>query len=358
MDPEEQKYEQVQLNFYNYSAKKFLINNIDYCLESNTFSQIKIVAYEVNNKGVYPFLQFLLLKDDFSPKLSFPFIPINYNNTNTEQILNMTKILFIGLNLTDNYETFTKNVVFDGFYENNGEMFLFVDITNLMINLYDIYSDTHVRFVLVDEILNKKQICDIDIDKKVTDFFNINYDFALLTNSLNESYEIPIVSYIGKQDNMINFTYIFGVTKQNKDAILGPYYYFTDFYNAVKEEINDNTKNINDKKRGIVRFAIFTKKTKYIENFPNDNIDESETKRMKLNDESQDKNYESLTMRITDYDGKWAENYDSCYLGHTELDNGEYLKNTPILVVKEYEQQIPLSYHYSKKLESNHYSIV
>jgi hypothetical protein len=140
----------------------------------------------------------------------------------------MTKILFIGLNLTDNYETFTKHIVFDGFYENNGEMFLFVDITNLMINLYDIYSDTHVRFVLVDEILNKKQICDIDIDKKVTDFFNINYDFSLLTNSLNEPYEIPIVSYIGKQDNMINFTYIFGVTKQNKDAILGPYYYFKD----------------------------------------------------------------------------------------------------------------------------------
>lgn len=353
MDQEEQKYEQVQSNFYNYSAKKNLINNIDYCLETNTFNQIKLVAYEVNNTGVYPFLQFLLLKDDFSPKFSFPFIPLNYNNTNTDQIINMAKILFIGLNLSDNYETFTKNIVFDGFYENNGEMFLFVDITNVMINLYDIYSDTHVRFVLVDEILNQKHICDISIDKKVTDFFNINYDFCLLTNDINEPYETPIVSYIGKQDNMINFTYIFGETKQNKDAILGPYYYFTDFYNAAKEEIN-----INNKKRGIVRFAVFTKKTKYIENFPNDNIDESETKKMKLNDETLDKNYESLTMRITDYDGKWAEKYDSCYLGHIELDNGEYLKNTPILVVKEYNQQIPLSYHYSKKIESNQYSIV
>ena len=64
-------------------------------------------------------------------------------------------------------------------------------------------------------------------------------------------------------------------------------------------------------------------------------------------------------MRITDYDGKWAEEYDSCYLGHIELDNGEYLKGTPILAVKEYNQQIPLSYHYNKKIaKKNEYAIV
>jgi hypothetical protein len=344
----------VQPNFYNYNAKQFLTSNINDCLESNTFNEIKIIAYEVNNDGVYPFLQFLLFKDDFLPYLSLPFIPLNYNIVNTEQIINMAKILFIGLNLTDNYESFANNIVFDGFYEYNGQMFLFVDITQNKLNLYDIYSDSVVRLALVHEIVNQKHVCNISIDKNVTEFFNNNCDFCLLEDINNEDYEVPLVSYVGKQSNKLNFTYIFGETKQNKNAILGPYYYFTSFENALKDAMSNN-----DNKNGIVRFAVFTKNIKYIENNQDDNIDESETKKMKLQDESVDQKYERLTMRVTDYDGKWTENYDSCYLGHIELDNGEYLKNAPILVVKEYNQQIPLSYHYNKKpLAENEYSIV
>ena len=345
MDSEEEKYEPVEPNFYNYTAKECLINDIDNYLETNTFNQIKIVAYEVNNDGIYPFLQFLLLQDTFSSTLTLPFIPINYNSSSSEQIINMAKVLFIGLNLTDNYESFVKNIVFDGFYEYNGEMFLFVDLTNIKIVLNDIYYDTLVRFALIDEILNQKQICNINIDKSVTDFFNSNYGLNILKDEKNEPYELPITSYVGRKEKMLNFTYVFGCEKQNKNAILGPHYYFTDFKNAVNDCI------CNSKcKCGIVRFAVFTKNTKYIENSPNDAIDESETKKMRLNDDTLDNNYERLTMRITDYDGNWSENYDSCYLGNIELDNGEYLKNTPILVVKEYRQQVPLSYHHVKKV--------
>jgi hypothetical protein len=354
MDSPELAYEPVQSNFYNYSAKKSLITDIDDYLESNTLNQIKIVAYEVNNNGISPFLQFLLFKDDFLPYFSLPFIPLNSNNTNSEQIINMAKIVFIGLNLTDNYESLAKNIVFDGFYEYNGEMFLFVNITKNKFNFYDIYSDSVVRLALVDEILNQKHVCNIPIDKTITDFFISNFECCVLKDHNNEDYEVPVVSYVGKPVSKLNFTYTFGETKQNKNAILGPHYYFTNFENAFKEGmINDNNKY------GVVRFAVFTKKIKYIENFVDDNIDESETKKMKLHDENVDQNLERLTMRITDYDGKWTENYDSCYLGHIELDNGEYLKNTPILVVKEYNQQIPLSYHYNKKpLVENDYSIV
>jgi hypothetical protein len=88
---------------------------------------------------------------------------------------------------------------------------------------------------------------------------------------------------------------------------------------------------------------------KVIENFPNDEIDSSVTKRERISDVNLDKNMEILTMRISDHDGKWAENYDSVFLGKIELDNGAYLKNTPIYVVKTYEQQIPLSYHFIDK---------
>ena len=62
-------------------------------------------------------------------------------------------------------------------------------------------------------------------------------------------------------------------------------------------------------------------------------------------------------MRISDHDGKWAETYDSSYLSNVELDNGVIFNKT-ILVLKEYEQQIPLSYHFISNKEENFYSIL
>ena len=103
------------------------------------------------------------------------------------------------------------------------------------------------------------------------------------------------------------------------------------------------------KNGGIVRFALFLNKMKFIENFPNDDIDESGIKQERLNDPNLDVNYERLTMRISDHDGNWTNIYNSVYLGRTELDNGEILKDTPIIVLKNYEQQCPLSYHFIDK---------
>ena len=70
---------------------------------------------------------------------------------------------------------------------------------------------------------------------------------------------------------------------------------------------------------------------------------------------------ERLKLRISDRDGEWAQNYDSAYLGRVELDNGELIDD-PVLVVKEYKQQIPLSYHFidnhTLDKNSNEYSIM
>ena len=94
---------------------------------------------------------------------------------------------------------------------------------------------------------------------------------------------------------------------------------------------------------------MFTGKVKYIENNLNDPNDESQIKKQRLEDQTIDQNFERLTIRISDHDGLWSTNFNSVYLGHVELDNGIYLENTPIFVIKEYEQHIPLSYHYVNK---------
>ena len=97
-------------------------------------------------------------------------------------------------------------------------------------------------------------------------------------------------------------------------------------------------------KGGIIRFALFTGLMKVKLNSLDDSIDESLIKRELIQNISD--NYENLTLRITDYDGKWAEKHDSVYIGNLELDNGEKMKETSVYVVKTYEQQVPLTYHY------------
>ena len=163
--------------------------------------------------------------------------------------------------------------------------------------------------------------------------------------------------------NKVSFVSSFGNPTKDKTAMLGAYYYFTDFKNSIRQggwsetgtsvKIDNTLITDNEygryKKGSIVRFALFLGKMKVIENLPNDESDSSEIKKEMIDDKKLDKNMELLTMRISDHDGKWTEFNDSVFLGKIELDNGEYLKNTPIYVLKDYEQQIPLSYHFINK---------
>ena len=135
-----------------------------------------------------------------------------------------------------------------------------------------------------------------------------------------------------------------------------------ELYNSLKEmqTVKKEESCKTQREKGIVRFAIFLGLTKYIENHLNDPEDASDIKKQRLLDESIDQSIERLTMRISDHDGKWSANYDSAYLGKIELDNGIYLHNK-ILALKEYTQQIPLSFHYvnaSQKKGEEDYSIL
>ena len=87
--------------------------------------------------------------------------------------------------------------------------------------------------------------------------------------------------------------------------------------------------------------------TKVSLNYPGDGIDESLYKSQKLKENENQR--EMQTMRITDYDGNWCDEHDSIYIGKLELDDGRVLAEGPHWVVKEYDQQTPLSFHYIDK---------
>jgi hypothetical protein len=333
MDNEE--YIPITPKYYNYKGKVLLNNDFIHTIRS--YKHVNICAYNINTSGKNPFQQFILTKS-VNNTMELPSILI-YKDFNSLELLNYTKVCLFGLLNIDDFEKFNELINFNGYYEYNNNLYLFFDITNCKINIDYTYKNSNLWIAILDEIINQKKICSIEIDKEVTDFFVKNSELCFLIDDANNNYEIPVVGYVSKEKSKTNFTYIFGESARDKNSLLGPYFYFTDFNNALQN--NGET---------IIRFALFIGNTKYIQNLKNDYIDTSSIKLQRLQDNNLDKNMEYLTMRISDHDGKWAELYDSTYLGHIILDDETELKNTPIIVLKTYEQQIPLSYHY-KNLE-------
>jgi len=372
MEEDNDIYIPVEPVFYNYVAVDKLVDNIDDILTLIDGIAIKIVAYEVKTSWGCPYLKFLLTKDELSESLIFPEVKLTQYGLISENAITLSKIKLFNLLNLENYADFDNNICFKGFFSTHEtmrkklELNIVFDLTECKLQLYDVYRINKMWFALLDEIINSKNVCNLFIDDSVTNFFIHNNEFIYLKNKNGENYELPIAGYIGMNGskyNKISFIETFGNPTKDKSAILGPYYYFTNFKNAIREggwsETGKPVKNdstlITDneygryKKGSIIRFALFLGKMKIIENLPNDEIDSSTTKKERLDDTNLDRTMELLTMRISDHDGKWSEFHDSVFLGKIELDNGEYLKNTPIYVLKEYEQQIPLSHHFIDK---------
>jgi hypothetical protein len=322
---------------YNYAALDNLVHDISIL---NT-KILKIMAHEVKYICKTPYLKYLLFKDIITDTLDFPCVNLTSTKLDREKTILLSKLNLFGILQLDNYEQFEKKSWFKGFYANENELRIFIDLTECNLIVDHKHKNNELLFCLLDEIINHEKVYHFCIDPSVTNFFIQNIDFCFLKrqDKTDDNYDLPIVAYVGIQQSKLNFTYTFGVLAKDKSAIFGPYYYFTDYDNAKKHE------NEND---GIVRFALFLGKMKVIENLLTDEIDKSITKKERLMDKMLDHNTEVLTMRISDHDGNWTENYDSLYFGKIELDNGKYLDNM-MFVIKDYHQQIPLSILFEKR---------
>ena len=341
-------YTPVEKNYYNYNIKSKLMDNIDSILESNNYNNINLCCYHINNDSLYPFLQYYLLKNLINESLMFPTCNQLNLNLDTDNLIEIAKgqlfLLFNNYNLDENIE-------YNGAMIYNKDIYLFFDLTNCKIQIDFTYKNSRLWLCLLDEIVNQSNICNITISNTVCDFFVNNSEFVFLYDKKNIIYETPSVCYIGKNWNKLNYTYMFGVPKSESTAILGPYYYFTDFKNAVDQCDYSNKYD----KMGVIRFAIFTGVMKIINNLQNNNYDESLIKKEMLLDEKLDKKYEILTMRISDHDGNWTKKYDSAYISYNiELDDGSYLKENGLTVVTNYERQVPLTCHLIDKSSVNY----
>jgi hypothetical protein len=351
----------VESKYYNYGVKHVLSKDIETIKTPDQYINIILCVYLINSNGKLPFLQYLLVNNGYEA-LTLPKLLV-YKSCIKESLVPYSEVYLSGILQANKFEEFSNNISFDGFYEFNDDLYLFFDITNCSINIDETYLSNHIRLGIIDEIVNHKNICNIKIDYNTSLFFIQNESITYLCNENNSPYEIPIVGYVGKStEQKVNFVMTFGESAKKKSEILGPYFYFTNFNNAIRQggwshdyKLETNyDKDISDengkyKKGGLIRFALFMGKTKYIENAPNDTIDESLLKKHRIEDKELDRKKEILTLRISDHDGIWAKTFDSIYLGNLELDDGSFLDDMPMVALRDYEQQLPLSCHFINK---------
>ena len=361
---------------FTYDALQLLItdeNEIISILQDG-FDEIILVPFKINFEGSQPFNTFMLINDIVKNKFCFPILDTNGLNIKLineyNLFLSIVKCYLFSLISMSNYELYDKSIKIKGVYDYNHKIYFFIDLTNLDIK--DDLMNRHACrwFVLIDEIVNKKHVCNIKIEKNVTDFFLNNSDFLNLKDSKKNQIEIPTVVYSGTHDKLLHFTYLFGKIKDDTNSIFGSSFYFTNYNNAIRQ--GGWSKNYNREYRhgievtqneygkyikgGIIRYAIFLGNCLIKENMPNDKIDESELKMLRLKN-SDNYNYEKMLLRISDHDANWKTDHDSVFVGNIELDDGQMLMDSPIYAIKEIENQVSLSYHIidQKFLEDKYY---
>jgi len=348
--------------FFTYEALN-LLNDIDELENIEIYSkntEILLVPFKLNLNGKSPF-NTIMLFNEYNEWLNFACMNNVYNVIeNKDMLLSSIQCYLYSMFITYKnknimqieFDDFVKKVEFKGFYFFKGKFYIFIDLTRVEINISLVSRDELYWFALIDEITNKKNVCDIRIHEDVVDFFLQNNEFIFLRDANQKTIEVPSVVYSEKTENKLFFNFVFGNVPCDNNSILGPGYYFTDYNNAIYQIclfLNSNQEIINWKniKSGIVRYALFLGDSLVKLNYPNDAIDQSDVKRSKLELEERNNNsYEKMTLRISDYDSTWKEQYDSVFLGKIELDDGKLLKNTPLYICKDFYSHVPLSYHY------------
>ena len=368
---------------YYYQAIECLNNDISSVYNCIDNARIHLCMYSVNTSAKNPFLEFFLIKnnqnDIYPDILCFPsfFYYRDVSNDILKESSKIQKMLLLD----------TSSVTFKGYLleEVTGlnDLYLFYEYNNETQNSHEndigsgeMYRNDILWKVVIDEIVNSRLLCNFPIDDVVTNFFlrNMQFMFLFKNNDKNNNiiYETPTVVYHGVNESMLYFKYIFGIPKTNHDEIMGPFYYFTNYENAVKMSIDSYNNKCNstpnaelktetqpnilsfildktktDKKIGIIRSVIFLGVNKVPTNYPEDDVDNSFHSSIL----SSIDNENVQINRISDHDGLWTDNYDSVYIGKLLLDNGKFINGAPLWVVKDYNQQASISYHYlSSKL--------
>ena len=311
-------------------------------------STIHILCYHVTKTaGKYPFIQIMMdKKHNIFPNVEQFVLPVVTLSRDIKTNLSKLVLQRVTSGLQElgcNPSVLNENDAFVGLLNvnlnvnANGKHYALVDISTV-----DIYRIGNSRlnstwFALPTEIMNTQSICNIPIDEEVTQLFSTIPELGMLHNPLsNSAYPLPDAVYTGSYLKEVKFSSVFGMPKRQIYSSCGEYFYFHRiFEDAVREGGWSNslqmekpgiidTKNQYGKyiSGGINRYALFPGNY-YMHN-------ETSTRFSLLDDEIRD----ILTVK------------DTIVIQYENEDLDTIL---PDILVNEYEQFTPISYHMLNK---------
>lgn len=319
----------------------FSSKDIKLCLYKIVKSS-KLYKEELINftSGTGPFIQYCLYKEKETNNIRFP--TLSYSKDIIKKSLQSFKSVF---------EYFNYEIVYEGYYEYNNEIYLWfkIDENQIKLNFSSIENNWH--WCLVSEIINHKSTLEhFKIDKSIRKMFLENTDMFYLRDELNNIYEIPEIKYYGGNWNDIQGVAALGAKRQRPEASLGPYYYFGNYKSGIRYAIFSKTRKpveidgeiltIDEdgrwKEGGLVKFAVFTGK----------HIMKIRTKNTS-SDLLENKYNLSATERLVDGGHEWVNDFDSIGLGtyFYKTERGTTREINPLIAIKTFDQQVPLTYY-------------
>jgi hypothetical protein len=300
----------------------------------------------IENNMRPPFILYLLNKDEKTNILYFPHF------YTTDNILDA-----VNENINKIFNSWSSKPQFKGYLETRSNIYMFYE-QKYAYNIEKLEYKDIWWWTSIFEILNIKTVLNFSIHRTVYSMFYKKPILISLFDINDEKILIPYIGYFGSYYTYVTFIATFGIPKQGPMSNLGPYYYFNTYHGAGRWAIwsasrksmivNNETITSDDsgvyKRGGIVRFAVFGLNMKYFLNRKDDPEDKS-----KISQELAEKvPFIKNTLKIRDVDGKWADNYDMAYIGSTLIKSDDHpdRRLSIQIAVRDYYQQMALSYHY------------
>lgn len=267
------------INEYIYLIEKYAVREnelIDYSHITSP-KRLYIICYHIWNESKYPFIQFMLEKDE-NMELGLPFIEINMNTNDDIDKLITNKIIRNIDGLIQNIWS-TKNVRYKGLINDTYErIYALVDVTDVDIRHIQYISTTsniyanNVLFGLPSEIINFERVYDVNINENVKELFRDLPELGVLYNPQKKvSYPLPDAIYSGSFLQNVIYSSLFGPSKRFINSIGRSCYYFNaqfkttfldggwanDTFYTPNEVIDQTSKYKKYLKGGITRYALF-----------------------------------------------------------------------------------------------------
>lgn len=266
-----------------------MLSSVD-TLNMDKFNQKEcyIIPYTLSINAILPFLIFYLNKN-INNELSFIYYIHNYDSI-FENIYTLLQYSFSFLR--------KENFILQGYQLQDNKYYFFIEINNFQPSLLNNYST--IVPLMLDELVYKQYYLNYEINPRICNYFIQNIEsFILMKEDIN--IEIPIIVYSTHNLQKSEFYSIFGIPKS--DEIVNNQYTFFTLEEILQKE--------NIEKNGINRNILFCGKQNYI--------------------------------KMEDYNEEMLLDHDSIYLYNHPL--YKY-----IWIVKEYLQQLPISYHLVKDI--------